>query len=81
MHLDPERPWHAEPDRVRPFVDAYRARRELTPAEIAAALGAAVYLFAYTARCEHGYLGPSGAPSTRMRETLAGAADDLLGRA
>ena len=81
VHLDPERPWRAEPDRVRRFVDAYREQRELTPAETAAALAAAVYLFAYTARCEHGYLGPPGAPTTRMRETLAGAADDLLGRA
>jgi hypothetical protein len=80
VHLDPASPWRAEPDRVRSYLDAYERQRTLTPAEQAAALAAAVYLYAYTARCEHGYVGP-GEPVTNIRETLAGAAEALLGRA
>jgi hypothetical protein len=73
--LDPDDPWRAEPERVRAYLDALGVVRE----ERRAAQAAAVYLFAYTARCEHGY---AGEPTlTRMRETLEAAAADLLGRA
>ena len=82
VELDSAHPWRAEPDRVRAYVAAYeRARGPFSPAEMDAALAAAVYLFAYTARCEHGYVGPDGPAVTRMRETLAAAAADLSGGA
>jgi Ser/Thr protein kinase RdoA (MazF antagonist) len=79
VHLDPTRPWRAEAGRVRAFLDAYVSHRALTPGETSAARAAAVYLLAYTARCEHGYLG-RGPRLTEVRGTLAAAADDLLER-
>jgi Ser/Thr protein kinase RdoA (MazF antagonist) len=79
--LDPSRPWRAEPRRVRAFLDAYDASRgrPMSPPERDAALAAAVYLFAYTARCEHGFIG-AGVPVTAIRETLVPAVNDLLSR-
>jgi Ser/Thr protein kinase RdoA (MazF antagonist) len=75
VDLDPEDPWRAEPERVRAYLDEL----ELPRREREAALAAAVYLFAYTARCEHGF---GDVPTvTRMRETLRDAASDLLGPA
>lgn len=75
VELDLESPWRAEPARVRAYLDEL----DLSGEEHETALAAAVYLFAYTARCEHGFI---GVPTlTRMRETLGAAAADLLGRA
>lgn len=81
VELDPLRPWLAEPGRVRGYLAAYESARgrPFVGAERRAALAAAAYLFAYTARCEHGYLGADGVRLTRMRQTLGGAAAALLG--
>ena len=78
--LDSAAPWRAEPERVRRFLDAYERARSspFQPEERAAAEAAAVYLFAYTARCEHGFTGRLDAPVTEIRATLEDAAVDLL---
>jgi Ser/Thr protein kinase RdoA (MazF antagonist) len=80
VHLDPSLPWQADSERVHRYLDAYEVESSLTPSERAAAAAAAVLLYAYTARCEHGYRGP-GEPVTRVRDNLAAAADALLNRA
>lgn len=75
VELDPAKPWRAEPERVRAYLEELDQPRQ----ERETALAAAVYLFAYTARCEHGF---DGEPTvTRMRQGLRAAASDLLGRA